>query len=62
MFVKKQIVINALAVSSVLVVSLLFISKDSGKHLFLFFHEIILFIVFHVFLVSDLYLAKVDAK
>ena len=60
MFVKN--VLNALAISSVFVVSLLFISKDSGKHFFLFFLEIISFIVFHVFPMPDLYLAKVDAK
>ena len=61
MFVKKKL-LNALAISSVFVVSLLFILKDSGKHFLLFFLEIISFIVFHMFLMSNLYLAKVDAK
>ena len=47
MFVKN--ILNTLAISSVFVVSLLFILKDSGKHFLLFFLEIISFIVFHVF-------------
>ena len=50
--------LNALAISSVFVVSLLFILE----HFLLFFLERISFIVFHVFLMSDFYLAKVDAK
>ena len=33
-----------------------------GKFVLLLFLEIISFIVFHVFLISDLYLAKVDAR
>ena len=36
MFVKKT-VLNALTISSVFVVSLLFLMKDSGKHLLPFF-------------------------
>ena len=54
--------LNALAISNVFVISLLFVLKDLGKHFLLFFLEIITFIVFHMFLISDLYLAKVDAK
>ena len=61
MFVKKHVECVGY-IYSVFVVSLLFILKDSGKHFLLFFLEIISFIVFCVFLMSDLYLAKVDAK
>ena len=54
--------LNVSAISSVFVVSLLFILNDSGKHFLLFFLEIISFIVFHAFLMSDLCLVKVCAK
>ena len=60
MFVKKRI--KCLAISSVFVVSLLFILKDSGKHLLLFFLEIISFIVFKVFLMSDLFFSEGGRK
>ena len=54
--------LNALAISSMFVVSLLFIMKDSEKKILIGFLKKISFIVFHVFLLSELYLAKVDAK
>ena len=56
MFVKKNM-LNALAISSVFVFYLLFILKELGKHVLLFS-----FIVVHVFLMSDLYISKVEAK
>ena len=48
--------------SSLFVISVLFMLISVGKVFLLPFLEIISFIVFHVFLISDLYLAKVDAR
>ena len=59
-FVKNAL--NLLAMSSLFVISVLFMLISVGKLFLLPFLEIISFIVFHVFLISDLYLAKVDAR
>ena len=48
--------------SSLFVISVLFMLISVGKLFLLPFLEMISFIVFHVFLISDLYLAKVDAR
>ena len=48
--------------SSLFVISVLFMLISVGKLFLLLFLEIISFIVFHVFLISDLYLVKVDAR
>ena len=45
-----------------LVISVLFTLINVGKLFLLPFLEMISLIVFHVFLISDLYLAKVDAR
>ena len=51
-----------MAMSSLFVISLLFMLIGVGKLFLLPFLEMISFIVFHVFLISDLYLVKVDAR
>ena len=48
--------------SSLFVISVLFMLISVGKLFFLPFLKIISFIVFHVFLISELYLAKVEAR
>ena len=44
------------------VISFPLMLRDSGKQMVLWFLERISFIVLHVFLISDLYLLKVDSK
>ena len=48
--------------SSLFVISVLFMLISVGKLFLLPFLKIISFIVFHVFLISELYLAKVEAR
>ena len=55
-------VLKILAISSVLVISMPFILRDVGDAFLFPFFESISLMVFHVFLISDLYLSKVNAK
>ncbi len=60
-FVKKKL-LNYVAMCNWFVISFPLMLRDSGKQLVLWFLERISFIVFQVFLISDLYLLKVDSK
>ena len=60
MFVKN--VLNILAISNVLVISMPFTLRDVGDVFLFDFFESISLMVFQVFLISDLYLSNVNAK
>ena len=58
--VKK--LLNSVAMCNWFVISFPLMLRDLGKELVLWFLERISFIVFQVFLISDLYLLKVDSR